>query len=198
MRVPVVDVDTLARNWWVLLLRGIAGIVFGICTLFAPGISLLVLVFLFGGYALADGVLALATAIRRRGDARWGVLVLQGIAGIAAAVVTLLWPGITAITLTYVIAAWALITGGFEVAAAIRLRKVIAHEWLLALSGVASIVLGVLLMLAPLAGALVLVLWIGAYALVSGALLVALSFRLRTWARSPHGSQATRDAHAYA
>ena len=101
---------------------------------------------------------------------------------------TLIWPGITALALLYLIAAWALVTGTFEIAAAIRLRKVITGEWLLVLSGIASIALGVALVIFPGPGALVLVLWIGAYALVSGALLIALSFRLRSWDRShsPH------------
>ena len=197
MRVPVIDVNTLARNWWVVLLRGIAGILFGIGTIFAPGISLLVLVLMFGGYALADGILAIVSAMRGGGDDRWWVLLLQGLAGLGAGVVTVLWPGITALALLYVIAAWALVTGGFELAAAIRLRRVIHHEWLLALSGIASIVLGVVLMLAPGDGALALVLWIGAYALVSGTLLTVLAFRLRSFGRT-QGAQPHRTAPAYA
>jgi uncharacterized membrane protein HdeD (DUF308 family) len=179
MRVPVIDVDMLARNWWLFLLRGIAGIAFGLITFFAPGISLAALVLLFGAYALADGVFAIWSAIRRHGEDRWWVLLLQGLLGIAAAAVTLLWPGITALALLFVIAAWALVTGVLEIAVAIRLRKAITNEWLLVLSGIASVVLGVLLVLNPAVGALVVVLWIGAYALVSGALLVGLSFRLR-------------------
>jgi uncharacterized membrane protein HdeD (DUF308 family) len=179
MRVPVIDLDTLARNWWLFLLRGIAGIAFGLITFFAPGISLAALVLLFGAYALADGVFAIWSAIRRHGEDRWWVLLLQGLLGIAAAAVTLLWPGITALALLFVIAAWALVTGVLEIAVAIRLRKAITNEWLLVLSGIASVVLGVLLMLNPGPGALVVVLWIGAYALVTGALLVGLSLRLR-------------------
>lgn len=179
MRVPVVDLDSLTRNWWAIVLRGIAGILFGLITFFAPGISLAALVLLFGAYAFADGVLAIVTAVRRRGADRWWLLLLEGLAGIAAGIVTLLWPGITAIALLYVIAAWALVTGVFEMAAAIRLRKVITGEWLLALSGVLSIALGVLLVLWPGPGALALVIWIGAYALVFGVLLVTLGIRLR-------------------
>ncbi|HZB27460.1 MAG TPA: HdeD family acid-resistance protein [Gemmatimonadales bacterium] len=179
MRVPVVDLDSLTRNWWAIVLRGVAGILFGIITFFAPGISLAALVLLFGAYAFADGVLAIVTAVRRRGTDRWWLLLLEGLAGIAAGIVTLLWPGITAIALLYVIAAWALVTGAFEIAAAIRLRKVITGEWLLALSGVLSIALGVMLVLWPGPGALAVVIWIGAYALVFGVLLVALGIRLR-------------------
>jgi uncharacterized membrane protein HdeD (DUF308 family) len=179
MRVPVVDVDSLSRNWWAVLLRGLAGILFGIITFFAPAISLAALVLLFGVYALVDGVLAIVTAVRRRGADRWWLLLLEGLVGIAAGVLTFLWPAITAIALLYVIAAWALVTGAFEIAAAIRLRKAITGEWLLALSGIFSIALGVLLVLFPGPGALAVTIWIGAYAFVFGALLFALGLRLR-------------------
>jgi uncharacterized membrane protein HdeD (DUF308 family) len=187
--VAIVDVETLARNWWIFLLRGFAGIVFGLVTFFLPGISLTALVLVFGAYALADGILAIISAIRTHAENdRWWVLVLEGLMGIAAGVVTLIWPGITALALVFIIAAWALVTGGLEIAAAIRLRKVITHEWLLVLAGIASVALGILLALFPGPGALALVLWIGAYALVSGALMVGLAFRLRFWNRShsPH------------
>jgi uncharacterized membrane protein HdeD (DUF308 family) len=179
MRVPVVDVDSLSRNWWAVSLRGLAGILFGIITFVAPGISLAAVVLLFGAYAFADGVLAIVSAVRRRGTDRWWLLLIEGLVGIAAGVLTLLWPDITALALLYVIAAWALVTGAFEIAAAIRLRKAISGEWLLALSGVLSIALGVLLILWPGPGALALVIWIGAYAFVFGALLFALGLRLK-------------------
>jgi uncharacterized membrane protein HdeD (DUF308 family) len=185
--------ETLTRNWWVFLLRGIMGIVFGLITFFQPGISLAALVLLFGAYAFADGIFAILSAMRRRpGSEPWWLLLLEGVAGIAAGVMTLLWPGVTAIVLLYLIAAWAVVTGVFEIAAAIRLRKVITDEWLLVLSGVASIGLGVLLMLLPGPGALVLVLWIGAGAFVSGVMFVVLSLRLRSWGRThpSHGQHA--------
>jgi uncharacterized membrane protein HdeD (DUF308 family) len=193
--VAIIDVETLARNWWLVLLRGIAGIIFGILTFFAPVISLAALVLLFGAYAFADGVLAVISAIRGRGEKeRWWLVLLEGVFGIGAGIVALLWPGINALALLYVIAAWALVTGGLEIAAAIRLRKVITGEWLLALSGVASVALGIVLALFPGPGALALVLWIGAYALVSGVLFVVLAFRLRSWGRSP----SPRMAHSMA
>jgi uncharacterized membrane protein HdeD (DUF308 family) len=195
MRIAIVDVNALSRNWWVVLLRGLAGIGFGIITFMAPAISLAALVLLWGAYAFADGVLALVSAIRRRGESdRWWLFLVEGLVGIAAGVLTLIWPGITAIALLYLIAAWALVTGVLEIAAAIRLRKVIAHEWLLALSGIASLGFGILLVLFPGPGALAVVLWIGAYTLVFGALLVALAFRLRSLGR-PH---AARPAHGMA
>jgi uncharacterized membrane protein HdeD (DUF308 family) len=198
VNIPVIDVETIAHNWWVLLLRGIAGIIFGILTFLRPEISLAALILLFGAYAFADGILALINGIREtRTNERWWVLVLHGIIGIGAAVVTVLWPGITALALLYVIAAWALVTGALEIAAAIRLRKVIEGEWLLALAGIASVILGVLLFLFPGPGALAVVIWIGAYAFVSGVLLSILAFRLRSWAHDstvPHG---TPHAHAH-
>jgi uncharacterized membrane protein HdeD (DUF308 family) len=188
MRVPVIDLDSLTRNWWAVALRGLAGILFGIITFVSPGISLAALVLLFGAYAFADGVLSIVSAVRRRGADRWWLLLLQGIVGIGAGVVTLLWPGITALALLFVMAAWALVGGALQVAAAIRLRKVITGEWLLALSGVLSIALGVLLVLFPGPGALALVIWIGAYAFVFGILLLVLGFKLRSL-RSPRAHQ---------
>jgi len=179
MRVPVIDLDSLTQNWWAVALRGLAGILFGIITFVSPGISIAALVLLFGAYAFADGVLSIVAAVHRRGADRWWLLLLHGIVGIGAGVVTLLWPGITALSLLLVIAAWALVGGAFQVAAAIRLRKVITGEWLLALSGVLSVALGVLLVLFPGPGALALVIWIGAYAFVFGILLLVLGFKLR-------------------
>src|SRR3954454_7502588 len=188
MRVPVVDVDSLSHNWWAISLRGLAGILFGIITFVSPGISLAALVLLFGAYAFADGVLSIVSAVRRRGADRWWLLLLQGIVGIGAGIVTLLWPAITALALLFVMAAWALVGGALQVAAAIRLRKVISGEWLLALGGVLSIALGVLLIVFPGPGALALVIWIGAYAFVFGIVLLVLGFRLRGL-RSPRVQQ---------
>jgi uncharacterized membrane protein HdeD (DUF308 family) len=183
MRVAVIDLDSLSRNWWAVVLRGLAGVLLGIITFIAPTISLTALVLVFGAYAFADGILAIATSLRSRGTDRWWVMLIEGIVGIAAGLVTLIWPGITALTLLFVIAAWALITGVFEIVAAVRLRKVMKGEWMLALSGVLSIVFGVLLLIFPGAGALAVILWIGAYALVFGALFVALGLKLRSWGR---------------
>jgi uncharacterized membrane protein HdeD (DUF308 family) len=186
-----VDADGLSRNWWVVLVRGLVGILFGIVTFFAPGITLAALVLVFGAYAFVDGVLTLVSAIRRRSTTdRWWILVLEGIAGILVGIATLFVPGITALVLLYLIAAWALVTGVLELAAAIRLRKVITNEWLLALGGIVSILLGVLLIVYPGAGALAVVIWIGAYAFVFGALLVALSLRLRGLGTPRHRPQA--------
>jgi uncharacterized membrane protein HdeD (DUF308 family) len=177
----------LARNWWSLVLRGVIAILVGIVTFVWPGITVGALVLLFGAYALLDGVLSLVGAWRAsRAHERWGALVLEGIAGIVTAAITVLWPGITAIALVYVIAAWALVTGVFEIAAAVRLRQVIAGEWLLILSGIASIIFGFLAIVLPLVGALAIALGIGIYAVIFGTLLIALGFKLRSWSKTLH------------
>ncbi|MGH7588935.1 MAG: HdeD family acid-resistance protein [Gemmatimonadota bacterium] len=175
---------TLARNWWLVGLRGVAGILFGLLTLFNPAITLAVLVLFFGAYALADGVFTTIAAIaRRRNVPRWGWLLVSGVLGILIGVLTFLMPGLTALVLLYIIASWAIIRGIAEIVAAIQLRKVITGEWLLVLAGVLSAVFGVLLFLFPGAGALTVVLWIGAFATVFGILMIALAFRLRRWNR---------------
>jgi uncharacterized membrane protein HdeD (DUF308 family) len=173
--------DTIFDRWWLLALRGAAAIIFGIITIAAPAAGLVVLVMLFGVYALVDGVLDLVLAIRgARQGAPWGALVFAGIGGLVAGAITLLWPGVSAMALLFLIAAWAVVTGVASIVAAVRLRKAIEGEWLLALSGVLSIAFGILVALFPGAGALAVVIWIGAYALVFGVMLVALGFRLRS------------------
>ena len=174
------EVSVLTRNWGAIAVRGVAAILFGILTFVVPGLTLTALVLLFGAFALVDGIFSIVAAVRGRvGDRAWWTLLLEGIVSVAAGVVTLLMLGLTALTLVYVIGAWAVVTGVLEIAAAVRLRRLITGEWWLTLSGVLSIVFGVLVMLAPGAGALAMVLWIGAYSIVFGALLLALAFRLR-------------------
>jgi uncharacterized membrane protein HdeD (DUF308 family) len=170
----------LARNWWAVALRGLAAIIFGLVALAVPHLALAALVLLFGAYVLVDGVLAVVSAVRaaeRHG--RWGTLLVEGIAGIAAGVLTFVWPGLTALVLLYLIAFWAIVTGIVEVVAAIRLRREITNEWLLGLAGVASVLFGVVLVVFPGAGALTVVWLIGIYALVFGFLLLGLAWRLR-------------------
>jgi uncharacterized membrane protein HdeD (DUF308 family) len=172
----------LAINWWSVLFRGLLAILIGFIALAFPGVTISAFVFLFAVYVLVDGVLSLTGALRAvKSHERWGSLLIEGIAGIAAAVITVLWPAITVLTLVYVIAAWAIVTGVFEIAAAARLREYISGEWILALSGIASIVFGVVVAAVPGAGALVIAIWFGVYEVVFGVLLVALGFRLRSW-----------------
>jgi uncharacterized membrane protein HdeD (DUF308 family) len=171
---------TLTANWWALALRGLAAVLFGLLTFFLPGITLVTLVLLFGAYALVDGLFNVI-AFFRVASHQWALLI-EGVIGIITGVLTFAWPAITAIVLLYVIAFWAILTGILEIIAGIRVRKVVANEWLLLVMGVLSFLFGVLILFAPGAGALAIVLWIGAYALVFGIFLLALAFRLR-WHR---------------
>jgi uncharacterized membrane protein HdeD (DUF308 family) len=181
----------LARNWWLLAIRGVAAILFGIGAFLWPGLTLTVLVLLFGAYALVDGIFAVIAAIAARGErARWWMLILEGLAGIVIGVITFMYPAATFLVLYSFIAAWAIITGILEIVAAIRLRKEIEGEWMLALGGVASLIFGILLLALPAVGMLTLIWLIGAYALVFGILLLMLAFRLRRW-RDTVGGQAT-------
>jgi uncharacterized membrane protein HdeD (DUF308 family) len=169
-----------ARNWWVLALQGVTAVLFGILALVWPYQTLLALVILFGAFMLVDGVLTLAGALAwRKWNQGWWAVALAGVAGIIVGVLTFVWPGMTGLVLLYLIAAWAITTGILEIVAAIELRRVIEGEWLMVLSGILSVVLGVLLVAFPGAGALGLAWLIGIYALVDGLLLIALAFRLR-------------------
>jgi uncharacterized membrane protein HdeD (DUF308 family) len=177
-------VEVLARNWGLVVFRGVAAVLFGGLTLFMPTVGLATLIIVFGAYALVDGVFTIVSAIRnRRTEPRWAALLFGGIAGVAIGVITFFMPGVTALVLLYLIAGWAVVTGIAEIVVAIRLRKVITGEWLLVAAGVLSVVVGVLLGLFPGAGAIAVTLWIGAYALVLGTMLVALGLRLRRWLR---------------
>ena len=175
-------VEGLAERWWVLVVRGLAAVLFGVLTLVSPGTSLLALVTLWGVYALIDGGSNIALTVSAgRAGARWGWFLFEGIVSIGAGVATFFWPGITGLVLLSVIAAWAIITGIAELAAAIRLRKVIRHEWSLGLAGVLSVVFGVLLLARPGAGALAVAWLIGVYAIAFGGLLIGLGARIHRW-----------------
>jgi uncharacterized membrane protein HdeD (DUF308 family) len=179
----------LVDRWWSLALRGLFAIAFGVLAFTLPGGTLFALVLLFGCYAIVDGAFALVAGVKSRRQRRpWGLPVAHGLLGIAAGVIALVWPGITALALLYVIAAWAIMTGVLEIGAAISLRKQIEGEWLLGLTGALSVMLGVAMFAYPGAGALAVVWWIGGYAIVFGVLMIALAFRLRGLMRGagPH------------
>jgi len=175
----------LARNWWLIALRGLFAVLFGLAALIWPNLTLVSLVFLFGAYLMADGLLAVIAGLTRHTGSRpWWLLLIEGLMGIGAGVLTFLSPGLTAFALVYLIAAWAIGTGMVEIVSAIRLRTEIENEGLLALSGVLSVVLGVVFVIWPGASALGLVWLIGAYILVFGLLQIGLGFRLWNWQNS--------------
>ena len=173
--------EMLARYWWTLALRGVAAVLFGLLAIIWPDITVLVLVALFGAYALVDGVIAVGTALfgDRSQIVSRGWVIAEGIAGIAIGIITFVWPGATTLVLLWLIASWALVTGIFEIIAAIRLRREIEGEWLLGLSGVLSVLFGILLAVWPTAGALTVVVLIGIYSIVFGGVLIGLGLHLR-------------------
>lgn len=169
----------MAHRWWVVALRGVLAILVGVIAFLWPGAFWLALAWVFGAYALVYGSFALAAAMSGRDQTGRWLLALEGLAGIAAAVVTIVWPLITQLALFTVTAAWFLVSGMFEVVAAIRLRRVLPAWGLLVLSGILSVVFGVLLVLIPVAGMVVIAWWAGAYSIAFGILLIVLAFRLR-------------------
>ncbi len=180
MAFNVSGVVELARWWWTFIIRGIAAIAFGVLAFVSPAWSLAVLVALFGVWALVDGVTGVVTGVRSRGrDRSWWLSILEGIVGIVAGVFALVFPILAAGALVFIIAAWAIISGIFQIVAAIRLREQIQGEFWLGLAGVGSILFGVVLYLFPAAGALSLVWLIGGFAIVLGAFLLVLGWRLR-------------------
>jgi uncharacterized membrane protein HdeD (DUF308 family) len=175
----------LAMNWWALALRGIVAILFAILAFAIPGITLTVIVLLFGAYALVDGIFAIISAVRAaRGHRRWGSFLIEGIVGIIIGLITFWVPILTLDVLIYFVAAWALVTGALEISAAIRLRRHIRGEWILLLTGIVSILFGVLVFWAPVLGAIAIAWWLAAYAFIFGILMLMLAFRLKSLDRT--------------
>ena len=172
----------LSRSWWLMLLRGLTAIGFGILVFAKPQISLLVLVYLFGVYVLVEGILGVSVAIQARNELNsWGVLLLWGLLGVAVGILAFVKPDITALALLFTIALWAIATGVLEIAAAIRLREIIKDEWVLILAGLASVAFGVILIARPEPGALAVLWLIGGYAIVFGVLVVIFAFKIRSF-----------------
>jgi uncharacterized membrane protein HdeD (DUF308 family) len=173
--------NEITRNWWAVALRGAFAILFGLLTIAWPQLTVVVLVALFGAWALLDGISAFMAAWRSaEAKQTWWPFLVTGVLGVGAAIVTWVWPQITALTLLTVIAVWAIASGVLQVAAAIRMRKIITNEFWLALAGVGSVVFGVLVLLFPGAGAIGIAWAIGWYAILFGLLMVMLGFRLRS------------------
>jgi uncharacterized membrane protein HdeD (DUF308 family) len=172
--------QTLARNWWAIVLRGVFAVLLGLGTFIWPGITLAVLVILLGGYLVVDGIMAVLWALAKRneGSFSWEIF-LVGLASLGAGIVTLLWPGVTALALLWVIAVWAIVRGIFEILAAFHLRRELRNEWLLVLNGALTVLFGLVLIFAPVAGVLAALWMIGSFAIVVGILMIALGFRLK-------------------
>lgn len=176
-------IEQLLRNWWIPVVRGVLGVLFGILVFVYPLAAAEAFVYLFGAYALVDGISALALAFdvsRARG---W--LILSGIAGIAAGILAYVYPGAAAVTLVYIAASWAIVTGAFEIIAAFDWRKLLADMWMLGLAGVLSIIVGVLLFSSPGAGLIAWAWLIGIYAIIYGGLYIAAGFRLKSLQPAP-------------
>lgn len=178
--------ETLLRYWWMLALRGGIALGFGLLALLLPGLTLLSLIALFAAYAMFGGAVWSVGAIHnRKVDDHWWVLLMAGLAGIGAGIIALVHPALTALVLILLIGANALVTGVLDIVIAVRLRRRIQGEWLLVLTGIASILFGTIVFLYPLnAGALALVWLVGIYAIATGLLLLALAWRVRAWARA--------------
>jgi uncharacterized membrane protein HdeD (DUF308 family) len=173
---------SLAKNWWMLLLRGLVSILFGVLAIAWPGITILSLMILYGAYALVDGLFAIFAAVSGNAASHRWWLAVVGIVGVLAGLVAFAWPGLTALALLMLIAAWAIVSGIFEIVGAIRLRKEIDNEWLLILHGVISVLFGLFVWSQPGEGALAIIWVIGAYAIIAGIILCVLAFRLRSHA----------------
>ena len=169
----------LVRNWWALALRGAFAVLFGVAAFVLPGLTLALLLALFGAYALIDGVLAIVAGVKAAEHReRFGSLLWRGILGIAAGLAAFVFPGVTAVALTLVIGVWAIVTGVLEIVAAVHLHR--AHgEWLLLVNGVLSVVFGLVLVFAPGLGLLTLVWIVGGYAICFGLIMLTLALRLR-------------------
>jgi uncharacterized membrane protein HdeD (DUF308 family) len=169
----------LAGNWWLIALRGALAILFGIVAFVVPGATMLALVLVFAAYSFVDGIFGVVSAVRgARKSERWGLLLTNGLLGVAVGIAAALWPGLTVLAFVFLVGAWALLSGGLLFGAALGLK--ISHgRWLLVVGALLSMLYGVLLFIAPMIGALVLTWWMGAHAVVFGAILISLAFRLR-------------------
>jgi len=179
-------ITTLAQNWWTFTVRGVLALLFGFLAFVVPGATLTALIYVFGFYAILNGVFALYAAWNLRSYDRWWVFLLEGLLGIAAGVLAFVYPGVTAVAFLAVIAAWAILVGILQIVAAIRLRQEIQNEWSLGLGGLASLIFGVLLVVWPRSGLLAISWIIGLYAFVFGIMLLILGSRLRSLNKSIH------------
>ena len=175
-----------SRTWWLLALRGVLAIIFGLVALVAPGIALFAFITVFAVYAIIDGVVAVFVALRERGViGRWGLVLAEGILSVIAGIFAIAYPGETAVILLYIVAAWAIITGIMEIAAVFVIRGSMAQEWSLAIAGILSVLFGIILFIRPGAGLLTILWLVGIYSIVFGVLFIIRAFQFRSRASSP-------------
>lgn len=181
------DLAAAARGvWWFVLLRGILAILFGLIALFTPGTALLALVFVFGAYAIIDGITAVATGIRHRtSESHWVWQIVQGVVSVIAGVIAFAWPGVTVLAILFVIAFWSIVNGITEIAESFAMRKrgTGSWGWMLA-AGIISVLFGIVLVIQPGAGLVTLLWFVGAYSVAYGAIVLVLAFRLRSAVRT--------------
>jgi uncharacterized membrane protein HdeD (DUF308 family) len=187
--------DVLTRSWWMLALRGVVAIVFGVLAILLPGLTLLTLVALFAAFAVIAGIASVMGATRARGHPGWGLMLLLGIVFAIAGVLAIVYPGLTALTLILLMGANALVTGVLDLVAAVRLRRQIDHEWMLVAAGLVSIVFGAVVLIFPGAGALALVWFVSFYATLSGILLLVVAMRARRWQQADRVPATPAPAH---
>lgn len=186
-------VAVLTNNWWALVIRGVVAVAFGLAALFWPELTLVALVVMFGAFVLVDGAFAIVAAVwAARERLMWWPLLVEGALGVALGVIAIAWPTGVAQALIWLIAAWALLTGALTIMAAIRLRQVIEREWLFGTTGALAVLLGVILLLNPEAGALAMIWFIGAYAIIAGFALISVGLWLRNWRDADVGPLARR------
>jgi uncharacterized membrane protein HdeD (DUF308 family) len=187
-------VQSVAKTvWWLVLLRGTFTVLFGIIALVSPGIALLTLVWVFGIYAIIDGIAAIALGIRTRGEPHWGWTIVQGVVSVVAGLIALFWPGVTALALLFVIAFWAIMQGIGEIGGAFAARRVGSTAWGWTLvAGILNVVFGVLLLVWPGSGILTLVWLVGIFAVAGGIALVILAFHVRSVAKSADSALGAR------
>jgi len=176
--------EHIGKEWGWIALRGVAALIFGVLALIWPLLTIVLLAVMWGAFMFADGVFSLMASwdLHKKG-VRWWPYLLYGLLGLATGVLTLLWPGITAFILLYIIAFWALIGGIAQITAAIRLRKEIVDEWALILTGVISVLFGLLVLFRPLPGVVAIAWMVGIYAIISGVLSLMLAIKVRRHVR---------------
>ncbi len=178
----------LPTKWGWVVFRGVIAILFALIAFARPGAMAFSMVLVFGCFAFIGGIATVVAAARSgRAGESWGALLVEGLLGIAIGALAVLWPASTALAFVWLIGAWAILSGALEIASAIRLRKMIEHEWALGIAGVLSIAFGLLMLYRPIAGGVAVMWWLGAYAIMFGVLMIVLGFRLRSYSRSHLG-----------